>query len=128
MAGRSLLPLLRGEAQHWEDVAFSEFCVEEGWFHRMVRSGEWKLVHYHRHRPQLFDLAADPDELRDLGEDPRYAAVRQHLTERVLDGWDPDAIETEWRRKREQAVLYPADAAPRLSQQALTVPATVPVD
>ena len=46
----------------WEDVAFSEFCVEEGWYQRLVRSGPWKLTHYHGHRPQLFNLEEDPLE------------------------------------------------------------------
>ena len=105
MAGRSLLPLLRGETTTWEDEAFSEFCVEEGWFHRMIRRGPWKLIHYHRHRPQLFDLQDDPDELRDLAEDPKFSSIREDLTTRVLAGWDGDAIEAEHALKREQSQI-----------------------
>ena len=36
----------------------------------MVRFGRWKYVHYHGYRPQLFDLAADPGETRDLAHGP----------------------------------------------------------
>lgn len=100
--------VLRPSPDEWEDVAFSEFCVEERWFHRMIRSGPWKLVHYHRHRPQLFNLEEDPDEIHDLAEDPQYAAVREDLTERVLDGWDAERIEAQWALKAEQATVLRA--------------------
>jgi choline-sulfatase len=105
MAGRSLLPLLKRQSTAWEDEAFSEFCVEEGWFHRMIRRGPWKLIHYHRNRPQLFNLHDDPDELHDLAEDPRYASVREDLTARVLEGWDANAIEAEHALKRERSQI-----------------------
>ncbi|PWS37532.1 sulfatase [Falsiroseomonas bella] len=36
----------------------------------MLRDGRWKYVRYVTYRPQLFDLAADPEELRDLAGDP----------------------------------------------------------
>jgi choline-sulfatase len=122
LAGRSLLGLLgappesvpaspgvpRPSPAAWEDVAFSEFCVEEGWYQRLVRSGPWKLSHYHGHRPQLFNLEDDPGETRDLAEDPRLAPVRADLTARVLDGWDAPAIAAACARKREQSRLLRA--------------------
>ena len=82
----------------WEDVAFAEFCVEPGWYQRMLRAGPWKLVHYHGHRPQLFNLEDDPGEGEDLADDPRHAARRADLTARVLEGWDADAIAGEIER------------------------------
>jgi choline-sulfatase len=59
---------------------------------RMIRRGPWKLVYYHGHRPQLFDLEDDPAELNDLATVPRHAGVRDALVERVLADWDPEAI------------------------------------
>ena len=100
--GRSLLPLLQDHASNWKDEAFSEFCVEEGWFHRMIRTRDWKLVYYYGHRPQLFNLTDDPHELHDLAGDPRHQRVQSDLTDRVLATWNPEAIEAEWRLKREQ--------------------------
>ena len=32
----------------------------------MIRKGNWKLVHYEGFAPQLFDLKADPDEIKTL--------------------------------------------------------------
>ena len=51
----------------------------------MVRTEDWKYVHWEGFRPQLFDLDADPRELADLGADPRYDAVRARLRERLFD-------------------------------------------
>ncbi len=44
----------------------------------MLRWGDWKYVHYDGQRPQLFNLANDPGENRDLAEDP---AARDALAE-----------------------------------------------
>ena len=54
--GRSTLPLLRGEDTQWEDIAFSEYCTDDGCYHRMVRDDEWKLNYYHGQPPQLFNF------------------------------------------------------------------------
>ncbi len=83
--GRSLLPLLHGEADavHPPDAGF-------GWEllgHRGVRQGDWKLV-WDRALPeaqrrwQLYNLATDPFEQNDLAEsDP--AKFQQ-----MLEVWD----------------------------------------
>ena len=64
----------------------------DGTVQRMVRYNEWKLSYYHGMRPQLFNLAEDPDEMNDLAEDPAHRSIRDELIERVLDGWDPDEV------------------------------------
>ena len=48
----------------------------------MVRWANWKYVYYAGQDPQLFDLAADPHELDDLGVsgDPVAAAARASST------------------------------------------------
>ena len=51
----------------------------------MVRTDEWKYVHWEGLRPQLFDLARDPRELRDVGADPAHDAVRARMRERLFD-------------------------------------------
>ncbi|MCA9984942.1 MAG: sulfatase-like hydrolase/transferase [Anaerolineales bacterium] len=104
-SGRSLLPLIRGEAPDWEDVAFSEYCVDqfcppEGCFHRMVRQGDWKLIYYHGQPPQLFNLADDPAELIDRAGDPDCAAIQAALTEQLLADWDPDWVRERLAAKR----------------------------
>ena len=96
--GRSLLPLLRGESPTaWRDSVFSE--LDYG-FRRarrvlgrgagdcrayMVRTADWKYVHWEGFRAQLFDLAADPREQIDRGADPRFDAIRVERRERLFD-------------------------------------------
>jgi len=60
----------------------------------MIRKGPFKYVHYVGMPAQLFDLAADPYEARDLGEEPGYAGlVAQCEAElrRVVDPEEADA-------------------------------------
>jgi choline-sulfatase len=104
-SGRSFLGLITGQDEEWEDQAFSEYCSDEycpgdGCYQRMVRCGEWKLVHYHGQEPQLFNLAEDPDELLDRAQDAPYREIRQELTKRVLDGWDADEIAAKMAAQR----------------------------
>lgn len=108
--GRSVLGLISDArpTPEWEDVAFSEYCADQYTpdgesYHRMVRSGPWKLVYYHGIEPQLFNLQEDPGEMHDRAADPSCRAIRAELTQRVLAGWDPDAIAETMVYKREEA-------------------------
>lgn len=103
MEGQSLLPVLRGgPVDGWRDAAISEgdYAVRHARLtlglepHEtrsyMVRTADWKYIHYENFRPQLFDLNEDPEELVDLGESPDHAAVRADMHERLFA----------WMRKR----------------------------
>ncbi len=58
----------------------------------LLRQGRWKYVHYVGHRPQLFDLESDPQERRDLGQDPGHAATRAMLLAALRRHLDPEAV------------------------------------
>ena len=119
--GRSLIRLLMDpDDTPWDDVAFSEYCMDasapggpydvhagpDGWRHRMVRRDHWKLNYYHGMEPQLFNLAEDPRETRDLARDPGYSRIRRELEGEVLDGWDPEVIAARMAAiQRDQEVL-----------------------
>ena len=114
-AGRSFLRQITREerADAWEDVAFSEYCSDEyapegGCYQRMVRAGRWKLIYYHGQQPQLFDLQEDPHELVDRAQDPACRQVREALTRRVLDGWDPESVRREMASMRADNALLRA--------------------
>ena len=94
--GRSLSPLLRGKKiDGWRDAVFSEldysFREARLILNRkpsdcravMVRTDRWKYVWWQDYRPMLFDLAHDPKERHDLGDDARYADVRAEMDARV---------------------------------------------
>jgi arylsulfatase A-like enzyme len=96
--GLSLAPILRGARTAVRDHVFGAYQDVQ----RMIRSERWKLIQYPRiGKTQLFDLANDPHELRDLlapwrarkteWYTPEVDAVEiqrvaQDL-ERKLDGW-----------------------------------------
>jgi arylsulfatase A-like enzyme len=98
--GQSLLPLTRADADRsegWRDFVVSELDYSfrgarltlgrrpdecRGW---MVREARWKYVYWPGYRPQLFDLAADPDEFVDLGAEPGYEPICARLHQRLAD-------------------------------------------
>jgi len=68
----------------------------------MMRTASHKLTRRTSGLHELYDLAADPRELRNVYDDPACAAVRDELTERMLD-WlirtsDVTPFETDERR------------------------------
>ncbi len=92
LEGRSLMPLLRGEAvDTWRRYAISEYdysvlpvaqrLAREPKDARlyMIADERFKLVHAPGYRPMLYDLAQDPEELRDVGADASRESERQRL-------------------------------------------------
>ena len=86
---RSLAPLLRGEAVAWENEAVAQLGKE----HVMIRHDALKYQYYGPDVPEvLFDLDADPDETRNVLDDPPYAdAVAGFRARRAALGHGPDA-------------------------------------
>lgn len=77
----------------WVDRVFSENCAAKMGPARMIRDGQWKLIHYHGFdHPQMFDLEADPDERNDLGGSPQHAEIRRRLLGLVLEDWSGDDV------------------------------------
>ena len=56
----------------------------------MVRHGRWKYVHYPGFAPQLFDLANDRLEERDLGCSPDHAEIRDACLAAMKEIVDPE--------------------------------------
>lgn len=82
----------RGEA-HWEfdfrsvpddaaeqrlDVTLEECTLN------VIRSEEWKYVHFTTLPPLLFDLRADPGETTNLAEDPAHFATALRFAQKML--------------------------------------------
>src|SRR5687768_17450853 len=77
--GRSLVPLLKGNAVPWRDAFLYEYyeypaehCARKN---RGVRDARWKLIHFWEQPEEweLYDLHADPDEMQNLAYDARQA-------------------------------------------------------
>jgi choline-sulfatase len=69
----------------------------------MLRKGRWKYHHYVGFRPELFDLATDPEELNDLAGDPAHAEVLARMHRELLAICDPG--EADRQAKADQAEL-----------------------
>lgn len=67
----------------------------------MIREGRYKYVHYVAYPPQLFDLQADPEELRDLAGDPAFREVLVRCEAKLRSLIDPEAVDR--RAKARQA-------------------------
>lgn len=94
--GRSLRGFLDGQGvADWPDETVSEIHSLHGDPPgRMIRSGPWKLNHYHKHaEPQLFNLVEDPGEWNDRAADPGCQGIRDRLMARVREGWNADRME-----------------------------------
>ncbi len=98
--GRSLLPFLTGgtpagwrDAVHWE---YDFRSIAHGHAERhfdlpaqlcnlaVIRDEHFKYVHFAALPPVLFDLDKDPDETRNIAEDPAYRDARLAYAERLL--------------------------------------------
>lgn len=96
--GSSLLPLARGaDVTDWRDWAICEYRnsghpYDPPVHMTMLRSGQHKLIVQHgppaTARPrtgELYDLAADPDELTNLWDEPAAQSTRVDLERLLLD-------------------------------------------
>lgn len=98
--GQSLEPALNGGPGR--DLAICDYsgigpCVPT----RMVRSGRYKLIYTHGHPDLLYDLEADPNEMRNLATDPVYADALDRLRTICFEGWDPNEIDRRIRASQE---------------------------
>ncbi len=59
----------------------------------MIRERQYKYVFYVDYPPQLFDLAADPEELNDLAANPQYRGILDECHQRLLAMCDPVAVD-----------------------------------
>jgi len=108
--GRSLLPLARGEADAM-DEAIGEYCAEMTPYPVfMIRRGNLKYIHCDPDPPQLYDLAADPQEKQNVVADPNYQEAAASFAAEVLRRWDSaqlraDVIRTQKSRRALHAAM-----------------------
>lgn len=78
--GRSFGPVIRGDQNGVRDALLLAFENSQ----RAVRDERWKLIRYPQiNKSQLFDLATDPHETRDLAGDPKQMLRVELLLNRM---------------------------------------------
>jgi arylsulfatase A-like enzyme len=98
LEGASVRPFIEGGTpQRWRDAVFcdSDFALrharktlglaEDKARGFMVRTKDWKYIHFEDFPPQLFDLRNDPRERVDLGQSETHATVRAEMKDRMFD-------------------------------------------
>ena len=91
--GTSLVDLANAE-DNLDRLVFSEYhAVGSATGAFMIRKGQWKLIYYVSMQPQLFNLAEDPEELCDLGVNPKYRGIRRQLETELRSICDPEAVD-----------------------------------
>ena len=86
---KSVLPVLE-ERLDSRDYVYAE-QIKDGIltdteFMSMIRNEEWKLVHFlHMQCGQLFNLKEDPNEVKNLWDDPSFNGVKGNLMDQLLE-------------------------------------------
>jgi len=75
------------------DAVFLEYYAKQKWINpiRTIRTRKWKLNWYDRGNKELYDLANDPHETRNLAGNPSIATVQKELEKR-LEAWRPPML------------------------------------
>ena len=93
MPGPSLLSIANAP-DDTSRVVFSEYHAAgaiSGVY--MLRNFRYKYLHYAGgYDPELYDLEADPEELRNVAADPTYAHILGNLREQLLAMIDPEEV------------------------------------
>jgi len=98
--GESLAPIISGKKKSIRDSLF--FLYKN--FQRGVRNERWKLIRYNvkgEYPVQLFDLQADPHEMKNLANDQKHAGTVKEMTA-IMNEWieatgdDVDLTKADW--------------------------------
>jgi arylsulfatase A-like enzyme len=83
LEGASLAPLLADPAAPWDRPAYSAWSEDGRHFTAVaVRTEAWRYAEFDGGKggAMLLDPKADPDELKNLADDPQYQSVRAELS------------------------------------------------
>ncbi len=123
MQGESLKPLLNGSAPQWRDhiyysyyentwamrvleqaelsdPSFNFFTAHRIGPHRGIRGERYKLIEYYSENDywEFFDLEEDPNELRNVYDDPKHADRIREMTRQLRETQRSYRDEDTWNR------------------------------
>jgi arylsulfatase A-like enzyme len=82
--GRSLVPLLKKPVAKWNHPAFTLWSEDGRTLHgAAIRVERWRYAEFGlngANGAMLFDEASDPQELKNLADDPKLVKVRAELS------------------------------------------------
>jgi arylsulfatase A-like enzyme len=90
MQGRSLAPVLKGKTpDNWRKEHYYHYYEYPGYHmvkrHYGIGTDRYKLIHFYYNIDEweLYDIEADPQEMKNVYNDPSYASVRNDLHKRL---------------------------------------------
>lgn len=89
--GSSLLPLIEGRQEAREREVLAMDIRRDPFLFLVARDERFKLIltpQGSTARVQLYDIQADPWELRDLSREPELKSDRRRLVKKLLDFWE----------------------------------------
>jgi choline-sulfatase len=106
--GESLAPLMRGGTRR--SPVLMEYAAEGSCAPLVsIRDGRHKFIHCEIDPPQLFDLAEDPHETRNLAGDPAHGELVARFSAEIGRRWDMAAFDAAVRESQaRRCVVYPA--------------------
>ena len=109
--GISLVPMINGEER--SEPVLMEYAAEASYAPLVaIREGKWKYVHCALDTDQLYDLDADPLELKNVAanpETPVQAATLQAFRDMCAAHWDMEAFDAAVRESQARRwVVYEA--------------------
>lgn len=91
MQGQSLVPLFTNQKSEWRDALYYHYYEYPGIHavkrHYGVCTDQYKLIHFYHDVDEweLYDLEKDPQEMRNVYNDPAYQVVRENMEERLAE-------------------------------------------
>jgi len=77
--GRSLVPLVRNPEAEWP---YPAIITHSPWWHgtnHAIRSERYHYIHYSDGGEELYDMANDPNQWKNLAGDPEYLQIKKKL-------------------------------------------------
>ena len=95
--GRSLAPLVRNPGADWPHPAV---ITHSPWWHgtnHAIRSEQYHYIHYSDGSEELYDMSNDPNQWKNLADDPKCAEARERLKKWLpkvnAEHFRPEALE-----------------------------------
>jgi len=113
--GSSMIRWLDNPGADWKDTAVTEYYahnIASGYV--MIRKGKFKYVYHtpsdasHPAERELYDLAEDPGEFKNLGKDPSYSSKLDEMHASLLKELKENPDDTEKRCRADFAKGYAA--------------------
>ncbi|MBI1894927.1 MAG: sulfatase-like hydrolase/transferase [Acidobacteria bacterium] len=89
LEARSFAPMVRDAGARGPDACFSEFALRSRQDCYMIRTRRYKYIYNHNDVAELYDLEADPGELKNLAGTPGARRVEREHAEQLRAWYDP---------------------------------------